>query len=351
LLTKDDIKSVEELKNKLISAGDWRNETPLHYAAERGFNEIVKMLIEHGADINVQTSVTHRTPLHYAVRGNRVEVTRLLLEGGADKSIVDNNKRAAFYYAKQKRYGEISNMLREGEAPEEPVGKDLPALKPVITPVMEIEESEEEPLDTPTPSALGANGGGEEVEKVEEEKEEQKVEQAPVEEEVVEVEEPEEPEEKEVEESEEEPLDTPTPSALGANGGGEEVELEEPEEKEVEEVEEEEAVEVEEVEQAPVEEEPVGKDLPALKPVITPVIEVEESEEKPLDTPTPSALGASGGGEEVEKVEEESEEPEEVVESEEAIEVKTAARAPVPPVPEETARSKEYERQTGKSVR
>jgi ankyrin repeat protein len=73
--------------NPNISAGGMR---PLHIAARNGYLEIVELLLEHGANPNVQDN-DGRTPLHYAVENCHVGVARVLLDHGADPTIRDNN--------------------------------------------------------------------------------------------------------------------------------------------------------------------------------------------------------------------------------------------------------------------
>ncbi|MEN6546537.1 MAG: ankyrin repeat domain-containing protein [Armatimonadia bacterium] len=66
------------------------NLTALHMAAYEGNVACVKLLLEHGADVNAKAqfwkgaSQHPETPLHYAASENNLEVAKLLLEGGAD---------------------------------------------------------------------------------------------------------------------------------------------------------------------------------------------------------------------------------------------------------------------------
>ena len=58
----------------------------LHYAANKGYLEIVKLLLEKGADINVQDN-DGRTPLHEAMSYQAFGVARFLLENGANVNL------------------------------------------------------------------------------------------------------------------------------------------------------------------------------------------------------------------------------------------------------------------------
>lgn len=57
--------------------------TPLHYAACRGFLDVVSLLIDHGADVNA-TNKWHWTPLHLAAADGHTEVVIELAKRGAD---------------------------------------------------------------------------------------------------------------------------------------------------------------------------------------------------------------------------------------------------------------------------
>jgi len=62
--------------------------TPLHVASFKGRLEIARMLLEYGADVDYQDS-DYRSPLHIASRWPYDDVVRLLLDHGADPSILD----------------------------------------------------------------------------------------------------------------------------------------------------------------------------------------------------------------------------------------------------------------------
>ena len=61
-------------------------ETPLHVAVDRGYENIVKLLLEKGANPNIQSNEGN-TPLHLAVVSSFADIAYELLKAGADKTI------------------------------------------------------------------------------------------------------------------------------------------------------------------------------------------------------------------------------------------------------------------------
>ena len=94
------LKSEEEAYNRVNTAG----LTALHYAVNRGVVyipqnlEIVRMLIEAGADINKLTN-NGWTPLRFAATSGHPEITKILIDAGADLNI-SNPLRNAVQAAK-----------------------------------------------------------------------------------------------------------------------------------------------------------------------------------------------------------------------------------------------------------
>ncbi|KAL9607744.1 MAG: hypothetical protein Q9167_007365, partial [Letrouitia subvulpina] len=64
-------------------------------AGSRRHNKVVKVLLDHGADVNVQHPNTGKTSLHFAIEHQNFEgytnLVRDLLEAGADPNILDKN--------------------------------------------------------------------------------------------------------------------------------------------------------------------------------------------------------------------------------------------------------------------
>ena len=63
--------------------------TPLYRASGNGYLDIVKLLVQRGADINLASSEAIRTPLHEAAVRGQIDVVRFLLEQGANVNAKD----------------------------------------------------------------------------------------------------------------------------------------------------------------------------------------------------------------------------------------------------------------------
>jgi ankyrin repeat protein len=73
-------------------------DTSLHSAAQWGHNEIVKLLVSRGADINAPNKFGE-SPLHYACVFRHREIVRILLEAGADVNTLDNKGYSPLWLA------------------------------------------------------------------------------------------------------------------------------------------------------------------------------------------------------------------------------------------------------------
>jgi ankyrin repeat protein len=82
--------------------------TPLLYAARDGRMDIVRMLLEAGADIN-QRDANEITPLIIAITNNHPDVARDLIDRGADIKAVDWYGRTALWAAVETRNMDVDN--------------------------------------------------------------------------------------------------------------------------------------------------------------------------------------------------------------------------------------------------
>lgn len=83
LLQQD--KNLANIQSKKIQS------TPLHLAAHRGYSDIVKFLIDAGADVNAKEgNYSKSTPLHWAAKEGNLQAVKLLVESGAKLDVKDN---------------------------------------------------------------------------------------------------------------------------------------------------------------------------------------------------------------------------------------------------------------------
>ncbi len=67
--------------------------TPLHHAAKKGRDDLVRLCLEHGAVVSVRTVASKSTPLHEACKKCHFSVVDILLRSGADPEPVDSMYR------------------------------------------------------------------------------------------------------------------------------------------------------------------------------------------------------------------------------------------------------------------
>lgn len=87
-----------------INARNKNDQTPLHYASQASNPEVITLLVDRGANVNMQDSKGN-TPLINAVRGENAkpEVVSFLLDKGADVNIKDESGKRAVDYARTNR--------------------------------------------------------------------------------------------------------------------------------------------------------------------------------------------------------------------------------------------------------
>ena len=89
--------------------------TPLFHAISRGKVEIVEVLLENGADIELVSAGTDRTPLMYALKNGSSEVVRYLVQRGANVNARNKKGKHVLSFA---GFDMRDFLIEEGADPE-----------------------------------------------------------------------------------------------------------------------------------------------------------------------------------------------------------------------------------------
>jgi ankyrin repeat protein len=91
----DRLRALLENDPNLIRAVDSDGSTALHCATWKGHQDVVKFLLDAGADVNAHNNNEHwgTTPLHAAAHANQAAIAQMLIESGADVKARDKEGR------------------------------------------------------------------------------------------------------------------------------------------------------------------------------------------------------------------------------------------------------------------
>ena len=85
-------------------------QTVLHEAARKGHYDVAKLLIARGANISVHENMID-TPLHVASIEGHTNVVKLLLDAGVDANRLGHGGRTALYEAAMKGHCDVAKLL------------------------------------------------------------------------------------------------------------------------------------------------------------------------------------------------------------------------------------------------
>src|SRR4030043_1674919 len=109
------IKRLIEENPELVNSRNSLGRFPLEMAAQTGQIDIIKFLLENGADVNLNR--VGATALHMAaLYGGKTELIALLLEAGADINARTNNGETPLHYAKEAGHDDVVEYLEKKDA-------------------------------------------------------------------------------------------------------------------------------------------------------------------------------------------------------------------------------------------
>lgn len=115
------------------------SETPLHVAAASGSAEIIKLLLSHGAAVNVQCGSDKLTPLHLAAEDGDTECARLLIDAGAHLTSENHKKQTPLHLAALSQCSEILELLLNRGA--NPNARDIDGRTPLHGAIVKVSRS------------------------------------------------------------------------------------------------------------------------------------------------------------------------------------------------------------------
>lgn len=92
--------------------GNSKYGTPLMAAVVKGYSNIVNMLIQHKADVNISDN-NGTLPIHYAVMFNQYTIVEMLINADANINLIDNRGNSALDYANIINDNKLLTLLKQ----------------------------------------------------------------------------------------------------------------------------------------------------------------------------------------------------------------------------------------------
>lgn len=109
------VKSLLKKNPKLLNAKNFVGYAPIHCAAKWKHEEMLKYLIDKGADVNLKNK-TSLTPLHMAIMKGHTEIAKILIKNKANVNVRDRNQSTPLHHAAYFGRTKIAKLLVENGA-------------------------------------------------------------------------------------------------------------------------------------------------------------------------------------------------------------------------------------------
>jgi len=94
-----------------INARSIRGHAPIHLATAKGNGDVVQLLLENEAEVNVVGTNSGCNPLHYAVSLGHVDLCELLIRYGADTDAKTSKLETPLHLAIARGHAEVVALL------------------------------------------------------------------------------------------------------------------------------------------------------------------------------------------------------------------------------------------------
>ena len=106
---------IEEIRSRIdqvsdIDEVDFKGWSGLHWALVRELPDVIKLMLDSGADPNLPTGAGH-LPLNIAIRSGQIDATQMLLEAGADVDREDSEGNTPHSLAAMWQYRKVGKLL------------------------------------------------------------------------------------------------------------------------------------------------------------------------------------------------------------------------------------------------
>lgn len=97
----------------MLAERGWHQTGLLLYAARCGWEDLVRAFIANGADVNAFGRASHTCPLQEAASAGHIEVVKILLQNGADWTVVDAKWREEWLRGRSWLYPDVRQYIVE----------------------------------------------------------------------------------------------------------------------------------------------------------------------------------------------------------------------------------------------